>query len=159
MVAVAGLQWPPLTVAGKGGGELTTVQRAAQGQAAPSADTDLWRLDDVRVLETVCYNEITREEYGVFGLQSLSVDCDGEAYWGKAQVQGTMGVSYPDLMQGGQPATFTVEASGSLAKGKNVTVQVETQSRGTRTYLPMILRNKGLPAVPPAGWQTDMPAR
>jgi hypothetical protein len=111
VVAVAGLQWPALPVAGQAGPDLPAVQQVVppSESSAPNEDTDLWRLDDVRVLEWDCYSgNTTREEYGVFGLQSLSVASECEGYWGKAKVQGTMGMSYPDLMQGGsqQPSPW-----------------------------------------------------
>lgn len=88
-------------------------------QGAPAADTDRWRLDDVYVNETVCqylYGP-SREEYGAFGLQSVSPVCNG-ADLGKGirtlHAEGTMRIGYPELMQGGQPAVFTAEADGSM---------------------------------------------
>ena len=59
----------------------------------------------------------SREEYGAFGLQSVSPVCNG-ASLGKGirtlHTEGTMRIGYPELLQGGQPAIFTAEADGSM---------------------------------------------
>lgn len=87
---------------------------AAAAQNAPAADTDMWRLDDVYVREWECSDNQIRDEHGAFGLQSVSVACDFERSDYKGKTRGTMTISYPDLMQGGQPATFAAQANGSM---------------------------------------------
>jgi hypothetical protein len=83
--------------------------------------------------------------------------------WVFDAMQGPLSVKMTSLGEGfyvqvsGEQVGMTggMEASDTLAKGQKETVQVETQQRGTRTYLPMILRS----SVPSAGWQIAVPAR
>ena len=117
----------PVQAAGEGNAQRPAIRPSVRlqetipvsDQSAPAADTDRWRLDDVYVKETVCqilYGP-SREEYGAFGLQSVSPVCNG-ASLGKGirtlHTEGTMRIGYPELLQGGQPAVFTAEADGSM---------------------------------------------
>lgn len=106
---------------------LTTLPAQAPGgvrierePVAPAADTDKWRLDDVRVIEWVCqypYGPI-RDEYGAIGVQSVNTVCNATNAAGgiirTLHTEDTMRVDYPDLMQGGQLSTFAAEAAGSM---------------------------------------------
>ncbi len=93
---------------------------ASSAPVAPAADTDKWRLDDVRVIEWVCqypYGPI-RDEYGAIGVQSVNTVCNATNAAGgiirTLHTEDTMRVDYPDLMQGGQLSTFAAEAAGSM---------------------------------------------
>jgi hypothetical protein len=66
------------------------------------------------VQEWACWPTKIRDEHGAFGLQSVSLACDFEGSDYKGKTRGAMTISYPDLMQGGQPATFTAQANGSM---------------------------------------------
>jgi len=97
----------------------------APAGSAPAADTDMWRLDDVYVTEWDC-SKVIRDEYGAFGLQSVSVACDFASSDVSGNTQGTMTISYPDLMQGGQPATFAAQANGSMQWETNGSIREAT---------------------------------
>jgi hypothetical protein len=89
-------------------------------------------------------------------------DADGIG-WVLGTVQGPLTVELTGLGEdytvqvSGEEVGMTggMEASGTLAKGKKKTVAVETESRGTRTYLPALLRS----SVPPAGSQAGTTTR
>ena len=112
----------PVQAAGEGNAQRPAIRPSVWLQEAvpvpdqntPAADAARWRLDDVYVKEYECWDKIIREEHGAFGLQSVSVACDFDKSHAKGSVKGSMTISYPDLMQGGQPATFAVEADGTM---------------------------------------------
>ena len=87
--------------------------RIEREPVAPAADTDKWRLDDVYVTEWDC-SKIIRDEHSAFGLQIVSAACDFAGSDASGNAKGTLSISYPDLMQGGQPATFSAQANGSM---------------------------------------------
>jgi hypothetical protein len=118
----------------------------APDQSTPAANTDRWRLDDVYVKENVCQYPYgpSREEYGAFGLQSVSPVCNGASLGNGIRTlhtEGTMRIGYPELMQGGQPAVFSAEADGSMAWEL-----VDTTKTGT-AWLELAQSVTGLPGL------------
>ena len=126
LVAVAGLQWPAPPVAGQTGPDLPAVQQApAPSESnAPSADTDRWRLDRVSWSEYTCRGENPLGEL-LPGQSRLHVACDRMYFsiWDSYDLEGTMRMTYPMLLEGGKKAEFTLDAVGKMnwesSEGRN----------------------------------------
>jgi hypothetical protein len=116
----------------EGGAEAPKPASGDQPPPAPPAG-DRWRLADVQIKEFDCGSWPIREESGAFGQQSVSVVCDGEEFWGTVHTEGTMRIGYPDRLEGGQMATFTVQAEGSM------TWELTDATRSGRAVLQLVM--------------------